>query len=290
MAYTRTQWVEQETPLSAQNMNNIEDGIEELQSTKVDKATGKGLSDQNYTAAEKTKLAGIETGAQVNPGVATTSANGLMSAADKTKLDGVQAGAQVNPSNATESAAGLMSAADKTKLNGITAGAEVNQNAFGVVDIESGSATAIYATSKQDGITFKAGSNVSMLASGKNVTISAVDTTYAPATTSAPGLMSAADKTKLNSVGIWGARATLGSSVSIGARNTRKLSLSINAGGTLFDYAVLLRLELPEGLAINSIGFTSSSLVLSVVNTTTSSVLISSGLEASVLLINEVEA
>lgn len=96
MAYTRTQWVEQETPLSAQNMNNIEDGIEELQSTKVDKATGKGLSDQNYTAAEKTKLAGIETGAQVNPGVATTSANGLMSAADKSKLDGVQAGAQVN--------------------------------------------------------------------------------------------------------------------------------------------------------------------------------------------------
>ena len=29
MAYTRTQWEEAETPLSAQNMNNIEDGVEE---------------------------------------------------------------------------------------------------------------------------------------------------------------------------------------------------------------------------------------------------------------------
>lgn len=32
MAYTRTNWVSGETPLSAENMNNIEDGIEELNS------------------------------------------------------------------------------------------------------------------------------------------------------------------------------------------------------------------------------------------------------------------
>ena len=32
MAYTRTNWVSGETPLSAGNMNNIEDGIEELNS------------------------------------------------------------------------------------------------------------------------------------------------------------------------------------------------------------------------------------------------------------------
>ena len=39
MAYTRTNWVSGSTPLSADNMNNIEDGIEEL----VDKAmVGKG--------------------------------------------------------------------------------------------------------------------------------------------------------------------------------------------------------------------------------------------------------
>lgn len=35
MAYTRTNWVSGETPLSATNMNNIEDGIEELNSKIV---------------------------------------------------------------------------------------------------------------------------------------------------------------------------------------------------------------------------------------------------------------
>ena len=59
MAYTRTQWEEAVTPLSAQNMNNIEDGIEELQNGKVDKESGKGLSTNDYTTAEKNKLAGI---------------------------------------------------------------------------------------------------------------------------------------------------------------------------------------------------------------------------------------
>jgi len=46
-----------------------------------------------YTDAEKSKLSGIEAGAQVNPSVATTSADGLMSSADKAKLDGIEAGA-----------------------------------------------------------------------------------------------------------------------------------------------------------------------------------------------------
>ena len=93
---------------------------------KVDKVTGKGLSTEDYTTAEKSKLAGIASGANnyVHPSahpasmitqdashrfvtdtekstwngkastaVATASANGLMSAADKKKLDGVAAGA-----------------------------------------------------------------------------------------------------------------------------------------------------------------------------------------------------
>lgn len=55
--------------------------------------------------------------------VATQSTNGLMSAADKTKLDGIASGAQVNPGDATQSSAGLMSAADKTKLDGVATGA-----------------------------------------------------------------------------------------------------------------------------------------------------------------------
>lgn len=46
-------------------------------STKVDKVTGKQLSTEDFTAANKTKLTGIETGAQVN---AVTSVNGATGA------------------------------------------------------------------------------------------------------------------------------------------------------------------------------------------------------------------
>ncbi len=50
--------------------------------TTVDKVDGKGLSTNDYTTAEKEKLAGITT--------VTTSQDGLMSAADKSKLDGIE--------------------------------------------------------------------------------------------------------------------------------------------------------------------------------------------------------
>lgn len=50
--------------------DNAVSAISEIFSTlsnKVDKITGKGLSTEDYTTTEKTKLAGIEDGAQVNP-------------------------------------------------------------------------------------------------------------------------------------------------------------------------------------------------------------------------------
>lgn len=53
------------------------------------------------------------------PGVATTTASGLMASADKVKLNGVEAGAQKNPTAATQTTAGLMSATDKTKLDNL---------------------------------------------------------------------------------------------------------------------------------------------------------------------------
>ena len=134
---------------------------------KVDKVSGKGLSQNDFTNALKTKLDGIASGAEVNvqadwsqtntsaddyiknkPVDATSSVGGLMSASDKAKLDGIAAGAEVNvqanwtetntssdayiknkPTNATSSTAGLMSAADKAKLDGIASGAEVNVQA-----------------------------------------------------------------------------------------------------------------------------------------------------------------
>jgi hypothetical protein len=45
---------------------SIVDDIAALQSDKVDKIAGKGLSTEDYTTAEKSKLAGIQAGAEVN--------------------------------------------------------------------------------------------------------------------------------------------------------------------------------------------------------------------------------
>jgi Cu/Ag efflux protein CusF len=46
--------------------DDVQEAIDELADEKVDKVNGKGLSTEDYTTADKTKLAGIETGAQVN--------------------------------------------------------------------------------------------------------------------------------------------------------------------------------------------------------------------------------
>ena len=100
-------------------------------------------------------------------------------------------------------AGGLMSQSDKTKLNGIAAGAEVNQNAFSNIVVAS---TTIAADSKTDSFTIAAGSNITILPDATNdkITISATDTTYsvvsAGTSTTAGGLMSQADKTKLNGI------------------------------------------------------------------------------------------
>ena len=202
---------------------------------KVDKVEGKGLSTEDYTTAEKTKLAGIEAGANnytlpaattsalggVKVGsnlavdangvisgdysAATTSANGLMSSTDKAKLDGIAEGAtavtvdsaisstSTNPVENqaiytalsgkvdTETGKGLSSNdytdAEKTKLAGIEAGA----NAYTLP-----AAT----TSALGGV--KVGSNLAVDANG------VISGNYSNASSSAAGLMSAADKTALD--------------------------------------------------------------------------------------------
>ena len=202
---------------------------------KVDKVEGKGLSTEDYTTAEKTKLSGIEANANnytlpaattsalggVKVGsnlavdangvisgdysAATTSANGLMSSTDKAKLDGIAEGAtavtvdsaisstSTNPVENqaiytalsgkvdTETGKGLSSNdytdAEKTKLAGIEAGA----NAYTLP-----AAT----TSALGGV--KVGSNLAVDANG------VLSGNYSNASSSAAGLMSAADKTALD--------------------------------------------------------------------------------------------
>lgn len=57
-----TNWIASNV-LAPTDMNRIEGNTQDLQTNKVDKIAGKGLSTNDYTTTEKTKLSGIETGA-----------------------------------------------------------------------------------------------------------------------------------------------------------------------------------------------------------------------------------
>lgn len=159
-------------------------------------------------------------------GAATTSSAGLMSASDKSKLNSIASGANktvvdaslsstsTNPvqnkvinsalagkassghghSNATTSTDGFMASEDKSKLNGIASGANKythpsytsrSSGLYKVTVDSSGHVSAATAVTKSD-----------ITALG----IPSTNTTYSVATTSANGLMSASDKTKLNGI------------------------------------------------------------------------------------------
>ena len=95
-----------------------------------------GSTQNSFTAADETKLDGIETGAQVNVANTVVDANYVatdqnFTKADHTKLDGIAAGAQVNATNTVVDANYVatdqnFTDADHTKLDGIEAGAQVN--------------------------------------------------------------------------------------------------------------------------------------------------------------------
>lgn len=104
-------------------------------SGKVDKVAGKGLSTNDYTTAEKTKLAAIAEGANkyVHPSYTaktsglykvTVDATGHVSAVAAVTKGDITAlgipGQDTTYPEATTAKAGLMSAADKSKLDGMT--------------------------------------------------------------------------------------------------------------------------------------------------------------------------
>ena len=151
------------------------------------------------------------------PEDATPTSDGLMSAADKAKLDGVAAGAQANViesvsvngnsatvtgkaasvtiPEATDAASGVMGAADKAKLDGIAEGA--NAYTHPSYTARTGQPTANQTPAFGD--TFSV-SQVTSDATG-HVTGLTARTVKIPdtiATSSAAGLMSAADKTRLD--------------------------------------------------------------------------------------------
>jgi hypothetical protein len=135
-------------------------------------ATDSGGTNLTTTTTNTTVRINCDTGDDATIGEATTTNAGILTAADKTKLDGIQAGAQVNPDAAailssllnvdgttsgldadlldgqhasafalfghvhgvaSTGSDGFMSAGDKTKLDGIQAGAQVNPNAAAIL-------------------------------------------------------------------------------------------------------------------------------------------------------------
>lgn len=175
--------------------------------TKVDKVVGKGLSTNDYTTTEKNKLEGIAEGANkyVHPthtakasGLykVTVDAEGHVSAAsaveksDITALGIPASNTEYDP--ATAAADGLMSAADKAKLNGIA------ENANNYTLPTAGSALGGVKTT----------STVSSASGYTPVPIIGgvpyykdTNTEYNAATSAADGLMSKADKAKLDGFG-----------------------------------------------------------------------------------------
>ncbi len=149
-----------------------------------DGTSGKRLKDSGYTIAANVPAGAKFTDTTYLP--ATADADGLMTAAQYTKLEGVETGADKTDTDnvkaagafmkATDTADSLkdgtskvvMTAAERTKLSGIAEKAEVNQNAFTKVTIGT---TTISASAKQDTLTIEAGEGVTITTSGKKVTI-----------------------------------------------------------------------------------------------------------------------
>jgi hypothetical protein len=187
----------------------------------------------SMSAADKTKLDGIAAGATANVGTVT----GVTGTAPITSSGG--AAPAIGIAAATTSLPGSMSAADKAKLDGVAAGATANSTDAQLRDRSTHTGTQLAATISdftassraQVEATLVAGANVTLTPAGSGATrtiaiastaagggggtvtsvtgtapIQVVSNTTTPsitidaATTSVPGSMSAADKTKLNAI------------------------------------------------------------------------------------------
>lgn len=172
--------------------------------TQDDLSAHTGNGDIHFSADERTKLSGIAAGANAYTHPSHTAASsglykvtvdsqGHVTAATAVQKSDITAlgipGSDTNTtySAATQSAAGLMSAADKTKLDGVATGANAysHPTSSGNKHIPSGGSSGQILRWSADGTAAWGADN---------------NTTYSAATQSAAGLMSAADKTKLDGV------------------------------------------------------------------------------------------
>jgi hypothetical protein len=115
-----------ELAIALGNDANFSTTITNSLANKVDKISGKGLSESDFTITEKTKLSGISSNANnyVHPAnhsasiISQDSNNRFVTDAEKTTWN-----AKASTSIVTTLVDGLMSSVDKTKLDGIATGA-----------------------------------------------------------------------------------------------------------------------------------------------------------------------
>ena len=159
-------------------------------------------------------------------GVATTSANGLMSASDKSKLDGIAAGANKYS----------LPAATSSVLGGVKIGSNITVSS-GTISLTKANVTSAlgYTPPTSDTNTWKANtaSSEGYVASGSGQANKVwktdangvpawradANTTYSVATTSANGLMSSSDKSKLDGIAAGATKVTVDSSLSSTSTN-----------------------------------------------------------------------
>ena len=156
-----------------------------------------------YTSANKPTLTELGAAASNHThGAATTGANGFMSAADKTKLDGIATGANkyTHPSYTARNAGLYKITVDATgHVSGATAVTKADITALG---IPSTNTTYGLATTSANGLLRQLNGSTSQYMRGDGTWATPPNTTYGVASQSANGLMSASDKKKLDSISV----------------------------------------------------------------------------------------
>ena len=263
---------------------------------------------------------------------ATSSASGLLTSTEKTKLSGIESGAEVNVleavklegassdltisskkvtiPKASSSADGIMVSSDYTKLSGVATGAQVNviesiklEDASGDLTITSKKVTIPKATTSADGIMTSTdktklngvatGAQVNVLEAVKlegassDLAISSKKVTIPKATSSKDGIITSTDYTKLSGIAT-GAQVNVIESVKIDdtaltvsskAVNIPLASASVNGAMSSTDYSKLsgvasgAQVNVIEGIKLDGAGsnLTPASKVVTIPNATTSS-------------------
>ena len=198
-----------------------------IKSFFVAKEDGKGLSTNDYTDAEKTKLAGIEVHANyykhpTGEGYSHIPVGGSSGQILRWSAAGTAAWGEDKDTTytaATTTTDGLMSAADKTKLNGITTGANKYTHPTYTAHTSGLYKIANDATGHVSGATAVVKADITALG------IPAQDTTYTAASQVKMGLLTAADKTKLDGIAN-GAEVNQNAFSTVSVGNTGEFSFS----------------------------------------------------------------